>query len=75
MSVSWRHFWHRSYAKAHLGEMVGALAFMASDAILSADLFAGARLARSERLSGYAIWALYYGGQAAIAIGLMGLDL
>jgi len=55
--------------------MVGALAFMASDAILSADLFAGARLARSERLSGYAIWALYYGGQAAIALGLIGLDL
>lgn len=55
--------------------MVGALAFMASDAILSADLFAGAKIAGSERLSGYAIWALYYGGQAAIALGLMRLDL
>jgi uncharacterized membrane protein YhhN len=55
--------------------MVGALAFMASDSILSADLFAGARLARSERLSGYTVWAFYYGGQAAIALGLMGLDL
>lgn len=55
--------------------MVGALAFMASDAILSADLFRGARLARSERLSAYAIWALYYGGQAAIALGLMRLNL
>ena len=55
--------------------MVGALAFMASDAILSADLFVGAKIVGSERLSGYAIWALYYGGQAAIALGLMGLDL
>jgi uncharacterized membrane protein YhhN len=55
--------------------MVGALAFMASDAILSADLFVGAKIAGSERLSGYAIWALYYGGQAAITLGLMGLDL
>ena len=55
--------------------MVGAAAFMASDAILSADLFRSARLAGSERLSGYAIWGLYYGGQAAIALGLMRLDL
>ena len=55
--------------------MVGALAFMASDAILSADLFRSARIAGSERMSAYAIWALYYGGQAAIALGLMRLDL
>lgn len=55
--------------------MVGAAAFMASDAILSADLFRGARLAGSERLSGYAIWALYYAGQAFIALGLMSLSL
>lgn len=48
---------------------------MASEAILSADLFGGARRAGSERLSGYAIWALYYGGQAAIGLGLKGLDL
>jgi uncharacterized membrane protein YhhN len=55
--------------------MVGALAFMASDAILSADLFRSARLAGSERFSAYSIWGLYYGGQAAIAIGLMRLGL
>lgn len=55
--------------------MVGALAFMASDAILSADLFRSARLAGSERFSAYSIWGLYYGGQAAIAIGLMSLSL
>ena len=51
--------------------MVGALAFMASDAILSAELFRGAKLAGSERLTAYAIWGLYYGGQAAIAYGLL----
>ena len=51
--------------------MVGALAFMASDAILSAELFRGAKLGGSERLTAYAIWGLYYGGQAAIAYGLL----
>lgn len=51
--------------------MVGALAFMASDAILSAELFRGAKLGGSTRLTAYAIWGLYYGGQAAIAYGLL----
>ena len=51
--------------------MVGALAFMASDAILSAELFRGAKLGGSERLTAYAIWGLYYGGQAAITYGLL----
>ena len=47
--------------------MVGALAFMASDAILAGDLFRGAKLAGSARLTGLAIWFLYSGGQALIA--------
>jgi uncharacterized membrane protein YhhN len=51
--------------------MVGAVAFMASDAILSAELFRKARLGNSERLSAYAVWALYYGGQATITYGLL----
>lgn len=51
--------------------MVGALAFMASDAILSAELFRGAKLGGSTRLTAYAIWGLYYGAQAAIAYGLL----
>ena len=51
--------------------MVGAVAFMASDAILSAELFRKARLGNSERLSAYAVWALYYAGQAAITYGLL----
>jgi uncharacterized membrane protein YhhN len=51
--------------------MVGALAFMASDAILSSELFRGAKVWGSERLTAYAIWGLYYGGQAAITYGLL----
>lgn len=46
--------------------MVGAVAFMASDAILAGDLFREAKLFGSQRLTGWAVWFLYYGGQAAI---------
>lgn len=47
--------------------MVGAAAFMASDAILAGDLFREARLLGSDRLTRWAVWFLYYGGQAGIA--------
>ncbi len=47
--------------------MAGAVAFMASDAILAGDLFREAKLFGSQRLTGWAVWFLYYGGQAAIA--------
>ncbi|MDO9224230.1 MAG: lysoplasmalogenase [Caulobacter sp.] len=47
--------------------MAGALAFMASDAILAGDLFREAKLLGSQRLTGWAVWFLYYGGQAGIA--------
>jgi uncharacterized membrane protein YhhN len=50
---------------------VGALAFMASDAILSFDLFKGAKLAGSTRLTAWAVWFLYFGGQALIAWGML----
>lgn len=50
---------------------VGALAFMASDAILSFDLFKGAKLLNSPRLTAWAIWFLYWGGQAAICWGML----
>ncbi|HWU13406.1 MAG TPA: lysoplasmalogenase [Caulobacter sp.] len=50
---------------------VGALAFMVSDAILSFDLFKGARLAGSPRLTAWAVWFLYFGGQAMIAWGML----
>ncbi|MDO9223156.1 MAG: lysoplasmalogenase [Caulobacter sp.] len=47
--------------------MLGAVAFMASDAILAGSLFREARLLGSRRLTGWAIWFLYYGAQALIA--------
>jgi len=50
---------------------VGALAFMASDAVLSFDLFKGAKLAGSPRLTAWAVWFLYFGGQAMIAWGML----
>jgi uncharacterized membrane protein YhhN len=50
---------------------IGALAFMASDAILSFDLFKGAQLFGSPRLTAWAVWFLYFGGQAMIAWGML----
>lgn len=50
---------------------VGAVAFMASDAILSFDLFKGAKLLNSQRLTAWAVWFLYWGGQAAICWGML----
>lgn len=49
----------------------GALAFMASDAILSFDLFRNAKLLGSPRLTAWAVWFLYWGGQAAITHGML----
>lgn len=50
----------------------GALAFMASDAILAFDLFKGAKLLGSARLTAWAVWFLYIGGQAGIVAGMLG---
>jgi uncharacterized membrane protein YhhN len=50
---------------------VGALAFMASDAILSFDLFKNAKLFGSPRLTAWAIWGLYWGAQAGICHGML----
>ncbi|MET3664040.1 lysoplasmalogenase [Caulobacter sp. 1776] len=50
---------------------VGALAFMASDAVLSFDLFKTAKLLGSPRLTAWAVWILYWGGQAAITHGML----
>ncbi|WP_454713645.1 lysoplasmalogenase [Caulobacter segnis] len=50
---------------------LGAVAFMASDAILSFDLFKGAKLLNSQRLTAWAVWFLYWGGQAAICWGML----
>lgn len=51
---------------------VGAIAFMASDAILSFDLFKGAKLFGSPRLTAWAVWFLYWGGQVGICWGMLG---
>lgn len=50
---------------------VGALTFMTSDAILSFDLFKGAKLAGSPRWTAWAVWFLYFGGQAMITWGML----
>jgi uncharacterized membrane protein YhhN len=50
----------------------GALAFMASDAILSFDLFKGTKLLGSPRLTAWAVWFLYWGGQVGICWGMLG---
>ncbi len=50
---------------------VGAIAFMASDAILSFDLFRGAKLGGSPRLTAWAVWFLYWGGQVGICYGML----
>lgn len=47
--------------------MLGAVAFMASDAILAGDLFRQAKLFGSQRMTGRAVWFLYYAAQALIA--------
>lgn len=49
----------------------GALAIMASDAILSFDLFKNAKFLGSPRLTAWAIWFLYWGGQAGITHGML----
>jgi uncharacterized membrane protein YhhN len=50
---------------AHLA--VAALLFMASDAVLAADLFKGVKLFGSNRLTAWAIWFLYFGSQLLFA--------
>jgi uncharacterized membrane protein YhhN len=50
---------------------IGAVAFMASDAVLAFDLFKGARLWGSPRLTAWAVWFLYFGGQAFITWGML----
>lgn len=51
--------------------MLGALGFFASDAILSIDLFKGLKLGGNERVTAWAIWFLYYLGQAGITAGFV----
>lgn len=54
-----------AYAGYSRTAMIGALLFMASDAILAGQLFKGFRLLGSERLTHWAIWFLYFAAQVA----------
>jgi len=62
--LPWPRFWPVT---------LGALAFMASDAILAADLFKGVKLAGSPRLTAWAVWFLYFGAQALMTWGFLRL--
>lgn len=46
---------------------LGAVLFMASDAILAGQLFRQAKLGGSQRLTHWSVWFLYWGAQALIA--------
>ncbi len=50
---------------------IGALMFIASDAILAGQLFGRPADAPPQRLVSYAVWFLYFFGQAALALGLI----
>lgn len=51
----------------------GALMFILSDAILANELFKRPAEAAARVLPSVALWALYFGGQALIAWGVIGL--
>ena len=50
---------------------LGALMFIASDAILAHQLFCRPAEAPLQKLPSYAVWFLYFSGQAAITLGLL----
>ena len=50
---------------------LGALMFIASDAILAHQLFCRPAGAPPQRLASYVVWFLYFFGQAAILLGLV----
>ena len=56
---------------AYLLVLLGALMFIASDVILSFQLFVRPADAPKPALPSIALWFLYYGGQALIAWGVL----
>ena len=52
---------------------VGALMFIASDSILAHQLFCRPADAPPDRIASYAVWFLYFFGQAAIMLGVAGI--
>lgn len=51
---------------------LGAVMFLASDGVLSAELFALSPESRQRLWTRPAVWALYWGGQALITAGFVG---
>ncbi|MEZ5810401.1 MAG: lysoplasmalogenase [Rhizobiaceae bacterium] len=51
--------------------IVGAFMFIASDTILAAERFLLAENSPHRQWAPYGVWSLYYGGQAAIALGFL----
>jgi uncharacterized membrane protein YhhN len=51
--------------------LLGVVLFMASDAILGSEKFLMSEASRLRRLTGPAVWILYYAGQALITLGLL----
>lgn len=68
-------------AALHLGvdfrlSLIGAVLFLASDMILSVQLFRLENPSAASRRAGQCVWPLYWGGQALIALGIVkGLGL
>ncbi|MGR3710761.1 MAG: lysoplasmalogenase family protein, partial [Alterinioella nitratireducens] len=52
--------------------LLGAAMFLASDVILSVQIFRLAPGTPAHRNAGRAVWPLYWGGQALIAYGVIG---
>jgi uncharacterized membrane protein YhhN len=52
---------------------IGALMFIASDSILAHQLFCRPAEAPPNKLASYAVWFLYFFGQAAIMLGIAGI--
>jgi uncharacterized membrane protein YhhN len=52
---------------------IGALMFIASDSILAHQLFCRSAEAPPNKLASYAVWFLYFFGQAAIMLGIAGI--
>ena len=58
---------------AHLA--IAALLFMASDAILAAEMFKGVKIFGSPRLTAWLIWFLYFGSQLLFAERFLALGI
>lgn len=58
-------------AGAYLAIILGALAFIASDAILGFELFVFPTQNRPRAWPGPALWTLYYSGQVGLSFGIL----